>query len=454
MARHLAQNGAEYATGAHLLMTEQRPTLLLVDDEPSILSSLKRLLRPEGYRILTAESGAEGLELLETEPIAMIISDMRMPGMDGAEFLAKARERWPAVVRVLLTGYADMGSTVTAINEGQIYRYISKPWNDGEMLLMVRDVLQRIELERENAQLNELTRKQNDELKALNSSLEEKVEERTKALRVALDKTDLAHRELKQAYLTTVRVFSDLIESRSPILSGHGRRVADLARRIGRLVELGDAEQQDLMLAAMLHDLGKLGLPDGLLDKPFTQLQGNERSQVMRHPARGEALLMAIPPLKTAAKLIRHHHEHFDGSGFPDGLAGLAIPLPARILTVANDYDALQLGTVVGRSLTKPEAIAFISQNRGKRYDPQIADALDQAVAGDRGEPVSTDLKLSSGQLRPGMELTRDLLHPDGYLLLARGFVVDEALIEQLKRVERSEGKALMLQVRRPETAN
>ena len=428
-------------------------TLLLVDDEANILSSLRRLFRPEGYRILTAESGPEGLELIAAERVDLVISDMRMPGMDGAAFLAHVRERSPDSVRILLTGYADINATVSAINEGEIYRYVAKPWDDRDMLLMVRDVLQRRALERENAALAALTRRQNEELQAANSSLEAKVAERTAALAAALTRAEEAHRQLKQSYLATVRVFTDLIESRSPILAGHGRRVADTARRIGRLLELSETEQQDLMLAAMLHDLGKLGLPDSLLDKPFTQLNASERALVMRHPARGESLLMSIPPLKAAAVLIRHHHEQFDGSGFPDGLAGLAIPLPARILAAANDLDALQLGTLVGRTLSRAEAIEFITQNRGKRYDPQVADALALAAASERSDAVAGDTPLRCGQLTPGMELARDLHHPDGYLLLARGFTLDDVLIGQLRRIERTEGKILLLHVRRSEGA-
>ena len=154
-------------------------TLLLVDDEANILSSLRRLFRPEGYRILTAESGPEGLELIAAERVDLVISDMRMPGMDGAAFLAHVRERSPDSVRILLTGYADINATVSAINEGEIYRYVAKPWDDRDMLLMVRDVLQRRALERENAALAALTRRQNEELQAANSSLERKVAERS-----------------------------------------------------------------------------------------------------------------------------------------------------------------------------------------------------------------------------------------------------------------------------------
>ncbi|HTH40754.1 MAG TPA: response regulator, partial [Rhodocyclaceae bacterium] len=148
-------------------------TILCVDDEANILSALKRLFRPSGYRILTAGSGAEGLATLEQEQgrVDLVISDMRMPEMDGARFLTQVRQRWPETSRILLTGYADMESTVAAINEGHISRYISKPWNDGEMLLTVRDVLERRLLEKEKARLERLTRQQNEELVALNAGL-------------------------------------------------------------------------------------------------------------------------------------------------------------------------------------------------------------------------------------------------------------------------------------------
>ena len=123
--------------------TRPHPTLLFVDDEPSILSALRRLFRPHGYRIFVAESGAAGLAILEQETIDLVISDMRMPEMDGASFLKQVRARWPKVMRILLTGYADINSTVSAINEGEIYRYIAKPWDDNEILSTVREATER-----------------------------------------------------------------------------------------------------------------------------------------------------------------------------------------------------------------------------------------------------------------------------------------------------------------------
>ena len=160
-------------------------TLLFVDDEPGILSSLRRLFRPHGYRILVAESGALGLAELEKTPVDLVISDMRMPEMDGATFLKAVRQRWPDTVRILLTGYADVTSTVAAINEGEIYRYVSKPWDDNEIVNTVREALERYRLKQENLRLTALTQSQNEELKGLNASLEQKVAERTPSCKAA-----------------------------------------------------------------------------------------------------------------------------------------------------------------------------------------------------------------------------------------------------------------------------
>jgi response regulator RpfG family c-di-GMP phosphodiesterase len=429
-------------------------TLLFVDDEASILSALRRLFRPHGYRILTAEGGAAGLAVLEQEPVALVISDMRMPEMDGATFLKNVRSRWPDTVRILLTGYADMTSTVAAINEGEIYRYISKPWDDNQIVTTVRDALERQRLERENQRLTALTQAQNEELKELNASLEQKVAERTAELRQALTFVEQAHGELKKSFLTSVQVFAGLIELRSgPAggkLAGHGRRVADLARHIAIRIGLTEAEAQNVMLAGLLHDIGKLGLPDELLVKPFNTLSLEQRTQVIKHPIIGQNILLGIDKFKDAARLVRHHHEAFDGTGYPDRLSGIAIPQGSRILSAANDYDALQIGTLAQRPLKASEALDFIIDNRGKRYDPAVVDALAQHIA-ETGKVVVTEQPLRPMHLKPGMQLSRDLVHHDGYLLLARGSQITADIITQLTRMENAEQQHLTVYIRQEE---
>lgn len=415
-------------------------TILCVDDEANILSALRRLFRPHGYNVLVAGGGDEGLETLAREHVDLIISDMRMPGMDGATFLAKARQQHPDTVRLLLTGYADMESTIAAINAGQIARYIAKPWNDQDVILTVREALERKVLEREKTRLEALTLRQNEELKDLNASLEQKVEARTSELKIA-------HEKLKQHFLTSIRVFSNLIELREGASAGHSKRVADLARKLAVKLNFTGAEVQDVMLAGLLHDVGKIGLPDELNGKPVSHMNGDELGLLRKHPVAGQAALMGLENLRKAGTFIRGHHERWDGQGYPDRLSGLAIPLGARIIAVANDFDGLQIGSLSPRKLKQEEAIAFIQQNRGKRYCPQVVDALVD-VLGATETAINTGGEVNPAALKPGMVLARDLVSRDGVMLLAADFVLDESLIRQLRELEASEGTRLSIAIR------
>lgn len=434
-------------------MTESVPMaqLLFVDDEPGILSALRRLFRPHGYKIFTAESGAEGLEILDQEQIDLVISDMRMPEMDGVALLKAIKERSPETIRILLTGYADFNSTVAAINQGEIYRYISKPWVDNEIVSIVADALEHQRLKHENERLSSVIQQQNEALKRLNSGLEQQVSERTAKLREALTLVEQAHGDLKKSFLMTVQVFSGLIELRSgqssSSLAGHGRRVADQAQRVAKKMGLSDAECHNIMLAGLLHDIGKLGLPDSLLDKPFNNLTGEHRGLVMKHPVMGQNILLGIERLKEAARLVRHHHESYDGTGFPDQLAGLAIPQGSRIICVVNEYDALQVGTLVQRQLKPSEAVDFLIENRGKRYDPAVVDAFVSLLGESQKIPIK-EIPLRTMHLKPGMVLSRDLMHHDGYMLLTHGSTLSPEIIGQLVKMEQAEGSNISVYIR------
>lgn len=411
--------------------TEGNATLLFVDDEVNILSSLKRLFRPGGYRIFTAESGAQGLEILQHEAVDLVVSDMRMPEMNGAQFLEQVNAGWPDTIRILLTGHAEMGATIDAINKGHIYRYISKPWEDNDILLAIQQALHQKKLELANQGLEELTRKQNEELKDLNANLEAKVNARTEEVRQTMGFLEIAHDKLKRDFITSIRVFSNLIEMREGAMAGHSRRVAELSRAIAQKMKVNDADAQDIFLAALLHDVGKIGFPDYLLEKSFANLTGEERLEVIKHPVKGQTALMALEPLNGAAKLIRSHHERFDGLGYPDKLQGLAIPLGARIVALANEYDAVQIGMLLSKRMKQADAVLFIQEGRGNRYDPAVADAF-MSVMASTAHAVH-EQALHSEQLRPGMVLSRDLLSRQGDLLLSKDHLLDASLIDQIK---------------------
>lgn len=416
--------------------------MLCVDDDANILSALRRLFRNTGYRVLTAEGGAAALETLEREAVDLVMSDMRMPHMDGAQLLEQVKCRWPDITRLLLTGYADVNSTIAAINRGQIQRYITKPWNDDEIVLIVREAFERRALEAEKRRLEELTQRQNDELKALNASLESKVEARTAELAIANDR-------LKKNYFTSIKAFSSLIEQRGGQLVGHARRVADLARRMAAELGLDEAESRDVFIAALLHDVGQIGLSDAILAKAVPRMTADELHAYRLHPIQGEQTLMALDDMQTVAALIRSHHERFDGHGFPDGLVGLAIPLGARILALAETYDDLQSGHLGSNGLKPEQARTVMERGRGTQFDPEVFDAF-MSLFPKTSPPVHKPLMLHSSELKPGMVLAKDFMSDEGVLLLAADHVLTADLIARIRGFEKRLGRSLLLAIRHP----
>jgi response regulator RpfG family c-di-GMP phosphodiesterase len=419
--------------------TANAPTMLCVDDEPNILSSLRRLFRPLGYRILTAESGAAGLALLETESVDLVISDMRMPEMDGAAFLEQVRRLRPECVRMLLTGYSDISSILAAINRGEIYRYITKPWDDNDIVLVVRHALERRALERERDELVALTKRQNEQLRDMNAGLEAQVATRTTELKASNDK-------LKKNFITTIKILSSMIEMRGGNLSGHARRTAETARDIAIKMGMPTKDAQDVFLAALLHDVGKIGFSDTLLAMPLSAMNGELLGIFRKHPVRAEQLLMPLEDLRPVAAILRAHMERFDGGGYPDGISGTAIPLGARILALASDYDNLQIGALVQRKLPPDEARKIILDSSGKRYDPAVANAFRAVFEGDEAQ-APEDRAVTTRQLVAGMVLSRDLFSGEGQMLLSADHVLEDRLIRQLQDFESQSKARLMIWV-------
>jgi response regulator RpfG family c-di-GMP phosphodiesterase len=421
------------------LSAPSRARVLLVDDEPNILSALRRALRPCGFEVHTADGGEAGLAFLESNEIDAVISDMRMPGMSGAEFLAQVRVHRPQVVRILLTGYADVSSAMAAVNGGEIFRYLCKPWSDEQVVTALHDGLERQKLQRERDALLALTRTQNEALRTLNDELESRVAARTAELQTASER-------IKSDFMSTVRMFASMLERRAGVGAGCSRKVATLVRQLGPRVDLDVEEVQDVTFAALLEDIGKTALPDRCLESPFSALDHSDRALFLRHPLIGESYLMALPSLHGAARLLRALYERFDGRGTPHGLAGEAIPLGARVLRVASDYERLRAGALE-RQRPEPEAACqWIAKGSGSRYDPAVVRALIEICAAPVKERHRV-VELSASQLEVGMVLARDLVSPGGVLLLAQDHLLDAQLIARLYAHEETYGTAVRVAV-------
>ena len=416
--------------------------ILCVDDEPGILSALRRLFRAQGLQVHIAESGRQGLQILETTAIDLVISDMRMPEMDGVAFLEQVRQRYPDILRLLLTGYADIGSIMGAINRGEIYRYVAKPWDDHDIILTVRSALERIALERDKKRLEAVVLAHNGELQRVNASLEIKVSARTAELRQANEALQGANERLKNNFLTSIKMFTALIELRDNKLAGHARRVADLCRRLAQQLKLDNRQTQEVFVAGLLHAIGKVGFDDALLHTPLAVMTARQAETYRQHPQRAEQLLMPLSELKGPIASIAEQLEHYDGSGYPRGVSGRHIDLGARVLAVAIAYESLRVGLRQAHPLSHPDALQYVEKHAGSLFDPVVVAALQLLRHLDESEPApdadQSSQRVYSQNLRPGMVLASDLLAPRGTLLLTAGHVLDEAVIEKIIRFERT----------------
>ena len=348
----------------------QRPGVLLVDDEPMALKTLDRLLTREPVNVFTAASASEALTLLERERIQVVVSDHQMSGQSGVQLLAMARDRWPDIVRIMLTGYTDMNIAVDAINKAGVYRLMTKPWNAMDMRATIRQALDTHAMRGEIQRLNRVTHKQNRVLEEMNRSLELKVQERTREVQVK-------HQELRTAYVSTVRALAEAIDAKDPYTRGHSERVAIYASRIARELDCKPHFIERIYLAGLLHDVGKIGVPDAIITKPG-KLTSEEYELIKQHPAIGARILEPVSFLSDVVPCVRHHHEWYDGSdwGYPDRLRGLEIPYPSRIILVADTVEAMTSDRPYRKAVPLEAVIEEIQRFSGTQFDPEAAEAF------------------------------------------------------------------------------
>jgi putative nucleotidyltransferase with HDIG domain len=346
------------------------PTILFVDDEVNILKALKRLTRHEPWHVLCASRGAEALELLERSPAQVVVSDQRMPEMSGVDLLQSVRDRYPDVVRMMLTGYTEMNVAVDAINRGEIFRLITKPWNDEELKATIRQAFDHYHLKREIKRLNQVTREQNFKLQDMNRNLEAKVRERTKQLAEK-------HQELRTAYVQTIRALAEAVDAKDTYTRGHSERVGVYASKVARELDFPKEFIERVYIAGLLHDVGKIGVPDHIITKP-DRLTAEEYEEIKKHPEIGAKILEPVTFLADVVPCVRHHHEWYDGShqGYPRRLRGDEIPLPSRVILVADTVEAMTSDRPYRKALPLEVVVRELHAYSGTQFDPVAVRAM------------------------------------------------------------------------------
>jgi response regulator RpfG family c-di-GMP phosphodiesterase len=408
---------------------QTRVTVMLVDDEENILLTLKRLLMDEDFEIVTATSGEEALEKLKAlDQVGLIVSDQRMYGMNGAEFLGLSREIVPHALRILLTGYSDINATIDAINRGGAYRYISKPWKDDELIQAIRDSIVQYHRETETRRLNEILDSQKQELEAWNEGLKKRLLQSTATVRE--QSQAIGSLKEKSSIVTLSLAFDNFFEIVGDRGAVHARTVSILVTDVARKMELDAETVAHIRLAALLHDIGKLGSISATLNKHLDDMSETESSEYRQHPSRGERMFAQVEDLADILPLIRGHHEAYNGSGFPDGLKGDEIPLGARLIAIADQIEKSARSVVHHRA---DYAMMNARYHGGSLLDPHLV-AKFQGITGivffeDQKVASLEEVEIGPRDLVPGMIIGRDVESGAGLLLMQRGTVLDEGRV-------------------------
>lgn len=411
--------------------------ILFVDDEENILKAMRRLFMDDAYEVYIANSGKEALKILKEEgEMGVIVSDQRMPEMTGVDFLEKSKKLSPQTVRILLTGYADINAAVDAINRGGAFRYLHKPWKDEELIQTVQAAFKYYKLVKENKRLTALVLKQNQQLKNWNIELETIVQEQTMELSNNNDSLKRLNKKLYKNFRNTILAFSSLLEMRDKSMRCHSHNIAEVVRVAAAGLEMDNQEIDDLVAASFLHDIGKIAMPSSMPHTDESKMSQQERQEYSKHSVRGQTVVDGIDDLRAAGKIIRHHHERFDGLGFPDNLKKNEIPLGARLITIADFIDNEMRRHSGGNAMEK--VFKLVEADAGRTFDPKLIPKVLKA-AEIFYRKNQQKFEFSEKELRPkdltiDMVVSRDVLSGTGVLLLSKGTPLTTKNIDILKR--------------------
>jgi response regulator RpfG family c-di-GMP phosphodiesterase len=400
--------------------------ILVIDDEEIVRVALRETLRREGYEVHTASDGIQGLSLLKEEAYSAILTDQQMPSLTGLQFLAKARELQPDATRILITAVLNINTVIEAINKGEIYRFIVKPWLREELLATIKNAVQRYELICRNKELQATTQAMNEKLRHLNAQLEQQVS------RVAEQNQQLEslNQALEQNLTRSVELCLHTMQTFYPTLGSQARRVYKLCKAVADHLELPPELRQTLEISAWLHDIGLVGVPRHLIrqwEQAPESLKEAERALIEQHPVLGQELAGFVHHLKGVGTTIRAHHERFDGKGYPDRLSGENIPWLARLLAVAVAYAE--------SNLDSQATVQSLQKDAGSAFDPEAVRVFLQSLP--QAAVPRKQREVSLSELTPGMVLAKGIYTANGMLLVPDGQRLNETFIDKLRNHHR-----------------
>ena len=413
--------------------------VLCVDDDEIVLRSLTSLLKNNNFSFITCKSPVQALELLSSHEFSLIISDMKMPTMNGAQFLEQARNKAPETQRILLTGYAEIETTLAAVNLAQINGYIQKPWQNDMLLRSINDSIEKFQLKKQNKQLELQVKQQNKELLELNNSLEQRVDKRTKQIKQVLKQLEEANEREKNEHKATVELLYNFINA-NPYLDGNrAQKIADTCTQIALYLNLSQKSIDLAPMAGYLAQIGLLAMDPELYKKPVSRLSEQQRKAFYTHPSTAQLMLMPAIHLHDVSDAIYHQYERFNGNGLPKGLAGNDIPIGAMVLSVARDYwNAFEQSQSSTDKERHSDALETVKMYSGTFYHPKIVRALEASHSklNEQLNNAGSIMICSAKELKANMILGHTLHSHSGIMLLPKGHVFGKKSIEKLQQLE------------------
>jgi len=412
--------------------------ILCVDDDEIVLRSLSRLLKGQQYDAETFTDPLKALEHLKQHEFAVIISDMRMPQMDGAEFFNQAKKLAPDSQRILVTAFSDIDTTLSAINKGQIHGFIQKPWQNNLLLSTVTDGIEKYQLKKQNQVLQQQINAQNIALKELNNSLEQRVEKRTKQIKQVLKQLEIANASEKNEHRSTVELLYNFINA-NPYLDGSkAENIANTCTQIAKQLQLPKKNIDMAAMAGYLAQIGLLAMDPQLYEHPLHELSEQQRKRYYTHPSTAQLMLMPATHLHDVSDAIYHQYEHYNGNGLPKGLKGNDIPLSAMILALARDYWDAYEQCQQSEEEKHQHALETVTQFSGTYYHPKLVRALTEcSIKCIKQQSKGGSMQIiSAQQLAVKMVLGHALHSHNGIMLLPKGHVFSAKSIEKLQQLE------------------
>jgi response regulator RpfG family c-di-GMP phosphodiesterase len=395
--------------------------ILVLDDDGVVLLAMKETLLRERYKVQAYTSPKEALEALENTQFATIISDHRMPEMTGLEFLDKCKQIQPNASRILITGVLTLNTVIEAVNRGEIFRFLAKPWIREEVLATIDNAVQRYALVEANQRLSADTLELNEKLVSSNAALEEKIRD----LEQQSENLSQSNQALEQNFGHSLEICFRLIEAFHPILGEQTKSVVSICREIAKSDLLSKCDKEVLAVSSWLYNLGKIGLTRDLLTKSLNDPQSldePEQTLIRHYPVYGQTLAGFVDTLKDVGLAIRAHRERFDGRGYPDKLTRESIPIPARHLAVAVGF--------VESTLPKDQALEQIIRESGKSYHPEAVRLFMKSSNLTNLPKKIRELTLS--ELEPGMVLAKGIYSPSGLLLIPEDRRLTQGIISKI----------------------